>query len=970
MKLISLYIENFGGLRQYRLDFEAGVTTIHAPNGFGKTTLAEFIRAMFYGFPRKAKTLDKSRRQKYTPWQGGKFGGNLVFEYEGQRYRIERTFGATPKGDSFNLIDLGTNKKSTRFSENIGIELFQLDSDSFERSTYMPQLHDLTSLTTDGIQAKLGDLVEDTGDMGNYEKAVAALKGARSGFIPYRGSGGTVAEAQHQVSLLQTEVDRCAGLESQLDRLKEEIGQIQTQQEARKQQREDIHARILRSSEAAAVAAAHREYGQITGTEARLKGELDQLNLRYPKGLPSEEQIRLARDTAAKAAVLAAQQITTQEDRDAEAFLAENRNRFEAHIPTREELEACRGRISRRHALLTEAESIGLSEAEKAQYAALLPLQESGKLEESRLEQLEHTSRELTRTQHRIDETHIPEDDLQQLEVLKAYFSAGVPEEAEILARHQELMETYALRREKAELLEQLAQIGHRKTSLLLPLLALLSLGGIGAGIALLAQALTLYGALALGTGILALAAAGIGSVRLAGQNRSIRESRAALQSRAEDTGKRIDALDQAVADFTGRYTSARPLTDALNEIRHNREELKELAAGIAAATARRKQLTAEADRLRGSLREALGDGDFDRAILELRLARGQFRDLQDELTAAAEKVAQLRRQGEELEQELTGFLGAYFESPDPAHFHSLLSDLQRSSEYYAAALARVDSRNQRQADHDRQQAACEEILSSFFETLGIPREASLREQLLQIRDDRRRWDDLTAQHRNILLDKEQFEQQHRNELDKALPEAPEDLTRLRMEEHRLNEAEQADTARLFRQQQLLQQTQDQFRRLPELQDELACWQEKHTSDREKARLLDDTMAFLEKARESLQNSYLGPVRSSFQNYMHRLMDEDARQILLTTDLDVQLERNGQARELGYFSAGQADTVMLCMRLALVDALFGDVKPFVILDDPFVNLDDHQTGQALELLKELANDRQILYLTCSSSRTL
>ena len=81
------------------------------------------------------------------------------------------------------------------------------------------------------------------------------------------------------------------------------------------------------------------------------------------------------------------------------------------------------------------------------------------------------------------------------------------------------------------------------------------------------------------------------------------------------------------------------------------------------------------------------------------------------------------------------------------------------------------------------------------------------------------------------------------------------------------------------------------------------------------------------------------------------------------------LERYGQARELGYFSAGQGDMIMLGMRLALVDALFRQEKPFVILDDPFVNLDDDHTARALELLKDLARDRQIVYLTCSSSRT-
>ena len=60
MKLISCYIENFGGLSQFSQEFGPGLTVIREDNGFGKTTLAEFIRAMFYGFPRKSpKQLSK-----------------------------------------------------------------------------------------------------------------------------------------------------------------------------------------------------------------------------------------------------------------------------------------------------------------------------------------------------------------------------------------------------------------------------------------------------------------------------------------------------------------------------------------------------------------------------------------------------------------------------------------------------------------------------------------------------------------------------------------------------------------------------------------------------------------------------------------------------------------------------------------------------------------------------------------------
>lgn len=51
------------------------------------------------------------------------------------------------------------------------------------------------------------------------------------------------------------------------------------------------------------------------------------------------------------------------------------------------------------------------------------------------------------------------------------------------------------------------------------------------------------------------------------------------------------------------------------------------------------------------------------------------------------------------------------------------------------------------------------------------------------------------------------------------------------------------------------------------------------------------------------------------------------------------------------------------------DALFENEAPMLILDDPFVNLDDSRLKKALELLDLLANHRQIIYLTCHSSRT-
>jgi uncharacterized protein YhaN len=56
------------------------------------------------------------------------------------------------------------------------------------------------------------------------------------------------------------------------------------------------------------------------------------------------------------------------------------------------------------------------------------------------------------------------------------------------------------------------------------------------------------------------------------------------------------------------------------------------------------------------------------------------------------------------------------------------------------------------------------------------------------------------------------------------------------------------------------------------------------------------------------------------------------------------------------------------MRFSLINALFKEQKPFVILDDPFVNLDEEKTKNAISLINELAKEYQIIYFICHNSR--
>ncbi len=55
----------------------------------------------------------------------------------------------------------------------------------------------------------------------------------------------------------------------------------------------------------------------------------------------------------------------------------------------------------------------------------------------------------------------------------------------------------------------------------------------------------------------------------------------------------------------------------------------------------------------------------------------------------------------------------------------------------------------------------------------------------------------------------------------------------------------------------------------------------------------------------------------------------------------------------------------LAARLGLVRLVTGDRRPPLVLDDPFVTLDAERGPRALELLREIAADFQVIYLTTS-----
>ena len=190
-----------------------------------------------------------------------------------------------------------------------------------------------------------------------------------------------------------------------------------------------------------------------------------------------------------------------------------------------------------------------------------------------------------------------------------------------------------------------------------------------------------------------------------------------------------------------------------------------------------------------------------------------------------------------------------------------------------------------------------------------------------------------------------------------------------------LEQQERLTQARLDELEQKLQQARAQRRSLqasveciPEWEDRLTALEDDFREAERKCDLTDRTMALLEKAKDALANSYMDKIEQGFRSYTQQLFPRQLGSVMVDKDLQPHIDVRGAAREVESFSAGLADSILLCMRLALVDALFGEETPFLILDDPFVNLDDEHTRRALAMLQKMAETHQILYLVCNTGR--
>ncbi len=143
--------------------------------------------------------------------------------------------------------------------------------------------------------------------------------------------------------------------------------------------------------------------------------------------------------------------------------------------------------------------------------------------------------------------------------------------------------------------------------------------------------------------------------------------------------------------------------------------------------------------------------------------------------------------------------------------------------------------------------------------------------------------------------------------------------------------------------------------------------QEEYDYSLQKYQIIEKTRKYLETAKERFSGKYMDDIQDAFEKY-REIISDSKEKYELDANLNIKVREMGGLHDIESLSEGYQDLVGLCRRMAMVDAMYDKEKPFLVLDDPFVNLDDTRLKGAMRFLDTLSEQYQIIYFSCHQSR--
>lgn len=359
MILLELRVMGFGRLRNLALSFAPGLTVIGGPNEAGKSTAAECIVRLLFGYP---ESQWRAPRNRFAPWSGPPHEATLAYRLDdGSEFETWRDFSredvptqTRDRATGRDIEDLSGSRRASPGATLFGLSLPAFEAAAVIRAAEFAESPDSgrASATASAVQKlseRLAELVGAAGDAGAVEALkrlddfISRLGGAQ------RATSTDITRAHAQSAAARQALDdyqkEFATIEHALQRrvdLRERIGQLGAKQEKLAAQLsiaqlQVVKHRIARSETAEAALAhaqqSHQEVQAATNvavgdrmqaTEDALiawktaSAEVESAQARAKATQPQHEEAKRAFSDALRALGQAKTRVTERQERLAE----------------------------------------------------------------------------------------------------------------------------------------------------------------------------------------------------------------------------------------------------------------------------------------------------------------------------------------------------------------------------------------------------------------------------------------------------------------------------------------------------------------------------------------------------------------------------------------------------------------------------------------------------------------------------
>lgn len=233
MIIQSLHIASFGGLEDYTLDLAEGANILYGRNETGKSSVAAFVKFIFYGLSSRAGKSGVSERARYLNSRTGTAAGELsVRTGDGGLWRIERSI--TAAGERIRIIDRRSGEIVT--GEEPGVRFFGVPEDVFVSTCFVSQVsvRPEAPVGQTGVGTAVENLLASADENVDIRRAEKQLDDLRRELSHKNGGGGEIVALKERRAALLAERNSAAArsaellsLSASLDDIRRRIGELE-----------------------------------------------------------------------------------------------------------------------------------------------------------------------------------------------------------------------------------------------------------------------------------------------------------------------------------------------------------------------------------------------------------------------------------------------------------------------------------------------------------------------------------------------------------------------------------------------------------------------------------------------------------------------------------------------------------------------------------------------------------------------